>query len=164
MQQQANQEPEKSYQLLLCLALSFDWAIPMRVIRLMLTCLAITVSDYPQWVMTQDNWGDTFSKYDAEGTFVVPGGFDTATRQIHNTERATTRLSRASTFKIPHTLLALDSGAIAEEFQVFAWDDVMRHYAPQNQDQNLWATIRNSPLWVFEIIASNIGEPHALIS
>lgn len=107
-------------------------------------------------------WGAYFEKYDANGTLVVLDQRATAaTLNAYNPDRAATRLSPASTFKIPHTLFALDAGAIADEFQVFEWDGIERSYAPQNQDQDLRAAIRNSALWVFEIVAEEIGEARA---
>ena len=40
------------------------------------------------------------------------------------TERAGKRYSPTSTFKVPHTLFALDAGVVKDEFQVFPWDGV----------------------------------------
>ena len=42
------------------------------------------------------------------------------------TERAGKRYSPASTFKVPHTLFALDAGVVKDEFQVFPWDGVKK--------------------------------------
>ena len=52
---------------------------------------------------------------------------------------AARRYSPASTYKIPHTLFALDAGAVADEFQVFKWDGVKRTFASHNQDQTFCA-------------------------
>ena len=77
------------------------------------------------------------------------------------TERAGKRYSPASTFKVPHTLFALDAGVVKDEFQVFPWDGVKRGYAPHNQDQNLRSAMRHSALWVYEKFAKAIGEEKA---
>lgn len=115
-----------------------------------------------QRTVVQENWGIFFDQFNAVGTMVVlDQRSEDAKLQVFNEARAATRLSPASTYKLPHTLFALDSGEIADEFQVFEWDSVVRSYAPQNQDQDLRAAIRNSALWVFEIIAKGIGEARA---
>ena len=71
------------------------------------------------------------------------------------------RYSPASTFKVPHTLFALDAGVVKDEFLVFPWDGVKRGYAPHNQDQNLRSAMRHSALWVYEKFAKAIGEEKA---
>ena len=113
-------------------------------------------------LIDRPEWGAYFEKFDASGTIVILDQRATPTTlAAFSPERAATRLSPASTFKIPHTLFALDSGAIADEFQIFQWDGIERSYAPQNQDQNLRSAIRSSALWVFEIVAEEIGEARA---
>lgn len=128
-----------------------------------LVVLALTSNCLAQNSHTAETgWEAFFKEFDAEGTMVVlDERRPQATMQIFNAIRAATRLSPASTFKIPHTLFALDSGAIEDEFQIFEWDGVVRSYPPHNQDQNLRTAIRNSALWVFEIVAKEIGEPRA---
>lgn len=113
-------------------------------------------------LIAQQDWAQVFAEFTAEGTMVVLDQRVTPAQSlVYNPQRAATRLSPASTYKIPHTLFALDSGAIADELQVFEWDGVVRDYPPHNQDQNLRAAIRNSALWVFEIVAAEIGEARA---
>ena len=58
--------------------------------------------------------------------------------------RSEKRYSPASTFKIPHTIFALDAGAARDEFQVFRWDGIKRSFAAHNQDQDLRSAMRNS--------------------
>lgn len=108
------------------------------------------------------DWGLYFEKYEAVGTMVVVDGRDSSlARYAYKLPRALQRYSPASTYKIPHTLFALDAGLVADEFQIFPWDGVERSYAPHNQDQNLRSAIRNSALWVFEYFASKLGEDKA---
>lgn len=134
----------------------------MKFTHCILLCLTVAGLSHQPPVLAQDDWGSIFAKFDAEGTMVVlDQRVEPPSRHVYNPARAATRLSPASTFKIPHTLFALDAGAIADEFQVFEWDGVVRSYAPQNQDQDLRAAMRNSALWVFEIIAAELGEPRA---
>jgi beta-lactamase class D len=104
-------------------------------------------------------WAKYFKKYDAKGTIVV---LDKRVQQdktwVYDQNRAQQRYSPASTYKIPHTLFALDAGLVNNEFQVFAWDGVKRGYPPHNQDQNLRSAMRNSAVWVYDIFAKQLGE------
>ena len=137
----------------------------MKRFVLLTTVLLIAKGQAQESITEEAQWLTFFDSFNAEGTMVVRDqrNKDAAevVLQVFNPDRASTRLSPASTYKIPHTLFALDSGAIADEFQVFEWDGVERSYAPHNQDQDLRAAIRNSALWVFEIIAEAIGESRA---
>lgn len=130
---------------------------------LLLTLTSLTIHSQTQdREVIPENWQGFFDKFEANGTMVVlDKRRDNPAFQVFNNTRALQRFSPASTFKIPHALMALDSGAIADEFQVFEWDGVIRSYEPQNQDQDLRAAMRNSALWVFEIIANEIGQSKA---
>ncbi len=105
------------------------------------------------------NWSKHFKKYDAKGTIVV---FDKRLgeekRYVYNQKRAAQRYSPASTYKIPHSLFALDAGLVKDEFQVFPWDGINRGYSPHNQDQNLRSAIRNSAVWVYDLFAEQLGD------
>lgn len=108
------------------------------------------------------DWGRFFDDFDAEGSIVVVDGrTGSEARWVFDHERAEKRFSPASTFKVPHTLFALDSGALRDEFQVFPWDGVERTYPPHNQDQTLRSAMRHSALWVYDILAEKIGEESA---
>ncbi len=114
-----------------------------------------------QWRERPD-FGAVFARFQAQGTMVVA---DERTAEKHlwvfNPERAQQRYSPASTFKIPHTLFALDAGLVRDEFQVFPWDGVSRSFAGHNQDQNLRSAMRNSTVWVYEGFAQQLGERKA---
>jgi len=108
------------------------------------------------------NWGKYFKKYQAQGSIVVLDKRGKANRSyVFNKKRAEQRYSPASTYKIPHSLFALDAGLVKDEFQVFPWDGVKRGYAPHNQDQNLRSAMRNSAVWVYDIFAEQLGEDKA---
>ena len=110
----------------------------------------------------QPNWQAVFSKFNAKGTLVVLDERVTpAQLLVFNPERAGRRMSPASTFKIPHSLMALDAGVLKDEFQLFRWDGVERSFAGHNQDQNLRSAMRTSAIWVYEIFAKQIGEKRA---
>ena len=105
------------------------------------------------------DWSAFFAAADARGTIVV---LDTRANQelllVYDAERARRRYSPASTFKIPHSLFALDAGILRDEFQVLPWDGVKRPNAAWNADQDLRSAMRNSTVWVYERFAAQLGE------
>jgi beta-lactamase class D len=106
--------------------------------------------------------GEYFKKYNAKGTIVVLDKRGTKAKTlVYNHKRAEQRYSPASTYKIPHSLFALDAGLVNDEFLVFPWDGVKRGYAPHNQDQNLRSAMRNSAVWVYDAFAEKIGDEKA---
>jgi len=68
-----------------------------------------------------------------------------------------TRLSPASTFKIPHALAALDAGVVSGPDATFTWDGVPRAYESWRRDHTLASAMRNSVLWYFQRIAEKLG-------
>ncbi|WP_299792385.1 class D beta-lactamase [uncultured Shewanella sp.] len=113
-------------------------------------------------ISEREDWKQFFNKFDAKGTIVVVDERHKLNKtQVFNGLRAGVRYSPASTFKIPHSLFALDAGIVRDEFQLFKWDGIKRGFAPHNQDQNLRSAMRNSAVWVFDIFAKEIGEVKA---
>ena len=112
--------------------------------------------------LDRPEWGKYFAESGATGTLVIADERQSpAATQVFNRDRAMRRYSPASTFKIAHTLFALDAGAVADEFQVFTWDGKKRSFSGHNQDQNLRSAMRNSTLWVYQRFAMQIGEAKA---
>jgi beta-lactamase class D OXA-2 len=108
------------------------------------------------------DWEEFFDRFDAKGTIVVADERVNAKHAwIYDKERAKKRYSPASTFKIPHTLFALDAGAVRDEFQVFRWDGIVRSFEAHNQNQDLRSSMRNSAVWVYQLFAKEIGEDKA---
>lgn len=108
------------------------------------------------------DWGRFFDEFDAKGTIVViDERVNNPPVWVYGQERASKRYSPASTFKIPHTLFALDAGVVRDEFQVFVWDGVERDFPGHNRDQDLRSAMRSSALWVYQQFAEQIGEEGA---
>jgi beta-lactamase class D len=68
-----------------------------------------------------------------------------------------TRLSPASTFKIPHALAALDAGVVSGPNHTMKWDGVPRAYESWRRDHTLRSAMQNSVLWYFQRIAEKLG-------
>lgn len=131
--------------------------MPLRYIlfSLILLPLPTLASD---WV-ERPEWADIFTDQEAlNATLVIADERQGhKNRWVVNAERADTRLSPASTFKIPHTLFALDAGVVEDEFEVISWDGIERDIPAWNQDQTLRSALRYSTVWVFQQLAEKIG-------
>ncbi len=65
----------------------------------------------------------------------------------------------ASTFKIPNSLIALETGVVADpDKDVFKWDGVKRSIEAWNQDHTMRSAIAVSAVPVYQEIARRIGE------
>src|SRR5438128_2760524 len=64
----------------------------------------------------------------------------------------------ASTFKVPNSLIALETGVVADpDKDVFKWDGVTRSIEPWNKDHTLRSAIAASAVPVYQEIARRIG-------
>lgn len=75
---------------------------------------------------------------------------------ISNPDRAAQAFIPASTSKIPHTLIALETG-FAAPGTVFTWDGTLRFLDAWNRDQTLTTAYRRSAVWVFQEITATLG-------
>lgn len=110
----------------------------------------------------RSDFGAAFSEFQAQGTLVVADERGAGRRMsVFDRKRSEKRYSPASTFKLPHTLMALDAEAVRDEFQVFRWDGIERGFAGHNQNQDLRSAMRHSTVWVYERFAARIGPGEA---
>jgi beta-lactamase class D len=92
---------------------------------------------------------------------VVGEGDAPAQRWAGSATECDTRLSPASTYKIPHALIGLETGAITTT-TVEKWDGVDRPDQPKwNQDHTVLSSMRPSVLWFFQRLAPRIGAERA---
>lgn len=71
--------------------------------------------------------------------------------------RINTRYPPASTSKIPHTLIALETGYADGPDSFYKWDGTKRFYDPWNQDQTLSSAYSYSAVWVYQQISRELG-------
>src|SRR6185312_103191 len=65
----------------------------------------------------------------------------------------------ASTFKIPNSLIALETGVVADpDKDIFKWDGVTRSIEAWNKDHTLRSAIAVSAVPVYQEIARRIGQ------
>lgn len=76
----------------------------------------------------------------------------------HNEEQCNIRYSPCSTFKIPNSLIGLETGVIKDENFVLEWDSVSRSREELNKDHDLRSAIKYSVVWYYQELARRVGE------
>lgn len=95
-----------------------------------------------------------------DATFVLRNG---RTGEVirHNPARAAERLLPASTFKIPHTLIALETGVVSDAEFVIPFDASRKRdgfWSPDwSRDQTLRSAFQSSVYWYYQETARRIG-------
>jgi len=67
------------------------------------------------------------------------------------------RFTPASTSKIPHTLLAYETGAVTGPDERFTWDGQKRFLDSWNKDQDFATAFQRSTVWIYQIVVPRIG-------
>jgi len=97
-----------------------------------------------------------FAKLGVEGTIVI-SSLDGKHTYVHNDQRANQRLSPASTFKIPNSLIAMEEKVLRDENETIPWDGMNRDKAVWNQNQTLFSAFKTSCIWAYQELAKKIG-------
>jgi beta-lactamase class D len=107
-------------------------------------------------VIVDEGGAEVFRAASVEGAFVL---LDTSrgVTTVINPEIASQGFLPASTFKIPNTLIGLDTGVIPDEHFALKWDGVKRSVTEWNRDHNLTSAMRHSAVWFYQEIARRIG-------
>jgi beta-lactamase class D len=90
------------------------------------------------------------------GTVVVLDVRRGTLQAVHG-ERATRRLIPASTYKILHSLIALETGVVASDSTVLPWDSVARERKELNRDLDLRSAFQLSAVPHYQAIAREVG-------
>jgi beta-lactamase class D len=67
------------------------------------------------------------------------------------------RMSPQSTFKIPHALAGLDAGVLPGADATYRYDGTPQPFASWRRDHTLASALRNSVVWYFQRLASQLG-------
>jgi beta-lactamase class D len=128
-------------------------------------CVALSIDACaPNNVTKMPSWEAEFTKNKVNGTFAL---FDNGQGEfyIYNVARyKDSAYLPASTFKIMNGLVALKTGRVASEKQVFPWDGVVRFYpngdtaTNWNKDLTFADAFKYSAVPVFQQIARSIGK------
>ena len=127
----------------------------MKQIVFLATIILLFKSGFSQKVVEKD-FNSIFNKYGVDGCFVL---FNPSENEYirYNPALCDSGYIPASTFKIPHSLIALEEGVIEDTNQIIAWDG---HEWPNkfwNQDQTLKTAMKYSCIWVYIKFAEQIG-------
>lgn len=97
-----------------------------------------------------------FQQFGVTGACVVYNSADDAF-VYYNAEQCKQQRLPASTFKIPNSLIALETGVVDDENTVIAWDSVARSIPAWNADTDLRNAFANSTVWYYQELARRIG-------
>ncbi|RXJ60693.1 class D beta-lactamase [Candidatus Marinarcus aquaticus] len=100
---------------------------------------------------------ELFELHDVKGTIVIES-HNSGKQYIHNNIRAYQPMLAASTFKIPHTLIALNEGIIKDEKSPIIWDGKKRSMTVWNQNQTLKSAFSVSCVWCYQQFTENISK------
>lgn len=120
-------------------------------------CTSSERADEAPTVEERPGFARHFRDTGVTGTFVLydPGAERTL---VHAPERARQRFIPASTYKILHALIALETGVVADTTATFAWDGVEREISAWNRDHTLATAFEYSVVWYYQRLARRIGK------
>lgn len=107
-------------------------------------------------LILKPEWKQYFDRYKLDGTFVLHD-LQRNTRYVYNPERARRPFLPASTFKILHSMIALDTKVVRSENEVIRWDGKKTIWPRWNQDHNMRTAFRYSVVWFYQETARRIG-------
>jgi beta-lactamase class D len=115
-----------------------------------MSCVASETKEHPEWK-------SYFEASGGAGTIVVTDLVKEETH-VYNPQRAAEPFIPASTYKIPHSLIALETGVVKDENQSFKWDGQERQVDAWNRDHTFRSALKYSVVWVYQEIARQVGE------
>jgi len=105
---------------------------------------------HPEWEMAFDSLG-------VKGGIII---YDQTNKEMHvfNPGRMDSAFMPASTFKIPNSLISLQTKAVADTSEIIKWDSVERFVPAWNQDLNMARALPISALWFYQECARRVGK------
>lgn len=73
-------------------------------------------------------------------------------------ERCKVQFTPASTFKIPHSLIALQTNAVSSIHDTIRYNGIEKPIESWNRDHDLQSAFKNSVVWYYQDIANRIGD------
>lgn len=109
---------------------------------------------------SQSNFQKYFDSLNIDGSTTI---YDYNNKKWIFTDEIDANISSlpASTFKIPHTLIALENKVVADEFEIYKWDGIPRMHLGKvidvwNKDTDMKTAFKNSTVWFYEELAKKI--------
>ena len=103
-----------------------------------------------------DELGKILKAHQARGAIVIERMSD-GKRWVHDEKRAAKRFIPASTFKIPNTIFALETGAVANVDEIIPSDGKVWRIKEWNKAQSLRDAFKHSALPIYQEVARRIG-------
>jgi beta-lactamase class D len=75
----------------------------------------------------------------------------------HDPVKAAARTAPCSTFKIPNSIIGIETGVLSDASTVFRWDGQRRDVEAWNRDHDLRSAIRDSVVWYYQELARRVG-------
>lgn len=108
-------------------------------------------------VEIRDNFKQYYEPFGVVGAFVLYD--EQADKYVfYEQARCQEAVIPASTFKICHSLIALETGVAEDEHFVIPWDSVTRQIPSWNSDHDLKTAFKNSTVWYYQALARRVGE------
>lgn len=82
---------------------------------------------------------------------------DGSARYVSEDAECRVRTAPASTFKIPHSLLALDAGVVTDPRALVQWDGSDQPFDSWERDHSLDSAVKSSVFWFYQRMARSIG-------
>lgn len=122
----------------------------MRTLFLVLLGI-LTAAGYAQ------DFGKIYSDYNVKGSFVM---YDLNADKYfyYDSARCFERFTPASTFKIPNSIIGLETGVITDENFVIPWDSIKRRVDAWNHNMDLKTAIKVSCVPYYQELARRVGE------
>ena len=98
-----------------------------------------------------------FDARNVEGCFTMLNNQDGSV-MVYNMKLDTMRFTPASTFKIPNSLIALETGIAPNDSLVIPWDGVKRWNADWNKSMDMRQAFKVSNVGYYQEIARRIGK------
>lgn len=108
-------------------------------------------------VLVDTHGAELFAEAGFEGAFVLLDPAANLRREVNPAQVAVGHLP-ASTFKIPNTLIGLNTGVIPDVTFSLPWDGVKRWVKAWNRDHDLASAMKYSVVWFYQEVARRIGE------
>ncbi len=137
---------------------------PMRSLLVVLSICVLAASCSQNNVFTNDNLKKHFDKHNVNGTFAIYDNGKDAFTVYNLSMYRDSQFLPASTFKIPNSLIALNTGVIDNENTVIKWDGQIRFFPngdsakDWNRDLTLAEAFKYSSFSHYQQVARMIGK------
>jgi len=131
-------------------------SIKPSVILPFLIVLAFSACTNRPKTTVRDDFAEFYNAAHVVGSFVLYDQKNDA-YITYNPEQLNRMFTPASTFKICNSLIALETGVIADENAVLKWDSVPKSNPEWNCDQDMKYAIRKSTVWFYQELARRVG-------